>query len=99
MPVLKLCASPGCQRRVRTGRCDEHRRAESKRKRLRRRELGAEDNPQWRRLRQATLFRDGYKCVECGRTTDLTVDHIEHERAFEISGLRTLCRACNSARH
>lgn len=45
--------------------------------------------------------RDGYRCLLCGATDDLTVDHI---RALTDGGtndndnLRTLCRSCNSGR-
>lgn len=45
--------------------------------------------------------RDGYRCVRCQTTADLTVDHI-FPRAIGGSdhpnNLRTLCRPCNAAR-
>lgn len=51
-----------------------------------------------RATREAVLARDGKKCVECGSTTNLTLDHI-HPYALggsnEEANLRTLCRACN----
>jgi hypothetical protein len=50
-------------------------------------------------LRRAIYDRDGWTCVACGATTDLTLDHI---RPWSLGGpdtpdnLRTLCRPCNS---
>lgn len=53
--------------------------------------------PQW--LRWKVLRRDGYKCVECFRTWDLTVDHIipvSKGGATVYENLRAMCRPCNS---
>lgn len=53
--------------------------------------------PRWRR--EAVYARDGYACVYCGSTDDLTLDHIH---PFSLGGadvsdnLQTLCRSCNS---
>lgn len=50
-------------------------------------------------LRIRIYTRDGYACVECGSTDDLTLDHIH---PWSLGGadtednLRTLCRPCNS---
>src|SRR5262245_47410108 len=109
MPVLKLCATPGCNRRVRSGKCAEHKRLESRSKDARRRELGAKSSdPYWQRMRLRVLERDGFMCTcrgctlhegPCYSERDLTVDHIDHVRATSTSQLRTLCRPCNSARH
>lgn len=52
-------------------------------------------------LRQAVYDRDGWKCVICGFTADLTLDHIV---PWSLGGpdtfgnLRTLCRPCNSSK-
>lgn len=52
-------------------------------------------------LRAAILRRDG-KCLECGATGDLTLDHIV-PRALggtdDEKNLQTLCRRCNSAKN
>lgn len=50
-------------------------------------------------VRHAVYERDHFRCVECGATDDLTVDHIV---AWSLGGLddpanlQTLCRPCNS---
>lgn len=50
-------------------------------------------------IRAAVLERDGHRCVECGATGDLTLDHIY---PWSLGGpdtpenLRVLCRPCNS---
>lgn len=51
------------------------------------------------RLRRAVHDRDGWICVDCGDTEDLTLDHIHPwskggDDTFD--NLRTLCRSCNS---
>lgn len=54
-----------------------------------------------RSIRTQILSRDGFACVQCGATDDLTIDHIVPRCAggtHETENLRTLCRACNSAR-
>lgn len=51
------------------------------------------------RVRSHIYERDGFACVECGSTDDLTLDHIwpwSKGGADEIENLRTLCRSCNS---
>lgn len=52
-------------------------------------------------LRVFILERDGRRCVRCESETDLTVDHIFPKcvgGTHAVDNLRTLCRACNSAR-
>jgi hypothetical protein len=52
-------------------------------------------------LRETVYARDSYKCVRCGASNDLTIDHIFPQSMggnHAISNLRTLCRSCNSAR-
>lgn len=49
--------------------------------------------------RDEVYARDGYACVKCGATDDLTLDHIH---PWSLGGpdtadnLRVLCRSCNS---
>jgi 5-methylcytosine-specific restriction endonuclease McrA len=48
--------------------------------------------------RQAILERDGFKCVRCGSTDDLTVDHIipaAKGGTKQPDNLETLCSVCN----
>lgn len=52
-------------------------------------------------LRETVMARDGHRCVRCGSTEDLTVDHIFPQSmggTHAITNLRCLCRSCNSAR-
>jgi hypothetical protein len=52
-------------------------------------------------LRMTVIARDGNRCVRCGATEDLTVDHIFPRSlggTHAITNLRCLCRSCNSAR-
>lgn len=51
--------------------------------------------------RRRILKRDGHKCVWCGETKNLHVDHITPYSAGgsnEDDNLRVLCRACNLSR-
>lgn len=50
-------------------------------------------------LRNQIFERDNYRCVKCGKTANLTVDHIIPFSAggkTEETNLQTLCRSCNS---
>lgn len=52
-------------------------------------------------LRQTVYARDGNRCVRCGATDDLTIDHIFPQSiggTHALENLRTLCRPCNSGR-
>lgn len=42
--------------------------------------------------------RDGYRCLHCGTTEDLTIDHIHPKSrggTDAVDNLQTLCRSCN----
>jgi hypothetical protein len=70
-----------------------------------------ERNPNWRggvskkrsgvlKWRNAVYKRDGYKCVQCGSTTNLTGDHIKPwaffpELRHDVANGRTLCYSCH----
>jgi hypothetical protein len=51
----------------------------------------------------AAMERDGFRCQDCGVTTDLIVHHMERKGLLfpnnDISNLVTLCRACHTRRH
>lgn len=54
------------------------------------------------RVRQAVFDRDSRKCVACGSTDDLSLDHIVPRSAggsHDESNLQTLCRRCNSGKN
>lgn len=50
-------------------------------------------------VRGAVYARDGFACLHCGATENLTIDHI-HPWSLggsdDIENLQTLCRPCNS---
>jgi 5-methylcytosine-specific restriction endonuclease McrA len=53
----------------------------------------------YRKWRQKVLAKDGYKCVLCGATENLTIDHIipivqNPELALEVGNGRVLCDEC-----
>lgn len=53
-------------------------------------------------LRQFVYERDGYRCVRCGATNDLTLDHVHPWVLGGVNSadnLRTLCRSCNSSKN
>lgn len=50
------------------------------------------------KLRKATKQRDGYKCVKCGSTESLEVDHILNTAqggTHTLNNLQTLCHTCH----
>ena len=55
----------------------------------------------WRKICEAVKNRDGHRCVRCGSTEKLTVDHIiPHSQGGSDlpSNLRTLCIICHKNR-
>lgn len=55
----------------------------------------------WPALRQATLRRDGWCCVQCQSKLRLQVDHVlpvraNPELAFDPGNLQVLCGSCHS---
>ena len=52
-------------------------------------------------IRGKIFKRDDYKCLRCGATKDLTLDHIVSvykEGENSIDNLQTLCRSCNAGK-
>jgi len=52
-------------------------------------------------VRNDVLARDGYQCVYCGGTDDLTIDHIftfSRGGSNTPDNLQVLCRSCNSSK-
>jgi 5-methylcytosine-specific restriction endonuclease McrA len=57
----------------------------------------------WPALRQQALRRDCFKCVKCGASGRLEVDHIKSVRlspelAWSLDNLQSLCRSCHTAK-
>lgn len=76
-----------------------------KKSRNRRREyMSYINSPEWNKIRQAVLKRDGYKCTKCGTDNfilhvhHLTYDHFAQEENY-LSDLITLCEICHNAIH
>lgn len=62
---------------------------------------------EWRELRYATMQRDGFRCMICGRDASdgvkLQVDHIKPRSMYpdlekDPANLRTACSDCNQGR-
>lgn len=52
-------------------------------------------------LRAAVLLRDRHRCVICGSTEELAIDHVHPVAAGGVSrieNLQTLCRPCNTSK-
>jgi len=67
--------------------------------------LPDDDNAEWASVRRAlaawVFARDDYKCSYCGRSGDLTLDHIMPKSrggSHEPGNLTTACRPCNSSK-
>jgi len=57
---------------------------------------------EWNKLRDTVFHRDGFKCVICGDSHNLSVDHIKERElggTNDLNNLRTLCRDCHEGRH
>ena len=54
-----------------------------------------------RMWRESIKARDGYKCVYCGSTEELTIDHVVPQckgGSTNSSNCVTACRSCNQAK-
>ena len=54
------------------------------------------------RLRDAVLERDGWRCQDCGRRSNLEVHHLRQrsqQGEDTAENLITLCAACHGQRH
>jgi hypothetical protein len=61
-----------------------------------------DDDAEWKELRKTILKRDGYKCVECDFTKNLTVHHITPKNIGgedDAENLVTLCLWCHEKKH
>lgn len=98
--AMRYCAHPGCNRFVTSGRCrihaleKEHTRHNYDLRRLYR-------TMNWRRLRALVILEQVSACKQCGRITDLEVDHIQKPEGnlhlfWSRANLQGLCPACHS---
>ena len=57
----------------------------------------------WKYVRGLVLERDGHKCTNCGKSTQLQVHHLTYEHHYKehnnLGDLVTLCRMCHEAEH
>ena len=61
-------------------------------------------NPaRWAGTRYQVFERDGWRCTRCGKAGRLEAHHviplIHGGTRYELSNIRTLCRACHIAHH
>ncbi len=56
---------------------------------------------EWRKKKEKTHRRDGYRCVVCGHNVRRDTHHLTYERVFveKISDLVTLCPGCHLEVH
>jgi 5-methylcytosine-specific restriction endonuclease McrA len=93
-PASSLCA---CGARIpKRGRC-----AKRERERNAQPHRRAHRTARHRKLRAYVFLRDGFACVDCGATTDLTLDYIvplQHGGEQCEANAVTRCRTHNSAK-
>lgn len=97
---MKPCLEPGCPNDVEQGqsRCQLHAPAPWAGRAPFKERYGISP-AKWQKLRAKALRRDGYRCVNCGATKMLQVDHIVGAAAggqSVLSNLQTLCPMCHA---
>ncbi|WP_324029459.1 HNH endonuclease [Pantoea sp. JZ2] len=103
---LRRCSEPGCNKRVKSGKCDEHKREASRQQNARRggrRERGY--TPEWDKYRLVFLSAHPL-CVHCLKedryTAATIVDHIipinggDDVLFWPASNHQPLCHSCHS---
>lgn len=102
---VRYCIHPGCNAKVKRGRCTEHERQRHQRD-IEERGTAAERGYDrgWRRIRDRKL-KASPLCEPCerdGRTTPATeVDHIEPHvpgEPHEWANLQSICRSCHATK-
>lgn len=92
-PAPRTCGTPGCpQYTAGQPHCDEHQPAAWATSH-RRDELP----PNWKTIAAQIKQRDGNRCVLCGNTHRLEVDHRGDRHDHTAANLRTLCHECHAA--
>lgn len=90
MVGAKVKRCPKCAQLVGDAKCDAHRRKVKRR--------SYKISP---KVREAVYDRDGNRCVKCGTTKKLTLDHIVPRSkggSNKPDNLQTMCRPCNNAK-
>lgn len=88
--MASVCVEPGCPN---LRPCGEHQRRPWEGS-SRRSELPSD----WNRRRRRVIRRDGGRCVWCGSSKQLEVDHIGDRHDHSYENLRTLCHDCHTGR-
>lgn len=60
------------------------------------------NRPVWKHIRAYRFYLDDYKCVYCGRTTELQCHHLSYDSLDtdkEIQDCRTVCNPCHQQLH
>jgi 5-methylcytosine-specific restriction endonuclease McrA len=97
--LTRRCLDCGC--RTKRSRCDEcQRRREHARNHAPRQQARLAIST---RQRERVYRRDGYRCVNCGKADDLTLDHViplaaKIKTTYRDDEFATLCRWCNSSK-
>jgi 5-methylcytosine-specific restriction endonuclease McrA len=94
-PLAVLCVRHGLQPGT---RCEECYR-ESEQRRRQRPAHRAHHTAKHARVRRTIFARDGYQCVDCGATRDLTCDYIlplDAGGEQDEHNAETRCRSCNA---
>lgn len=90
---MKPCLERGCPEVVDQGRCAKHDRGRTPFKQR----YGISTN-KWAKIRRRVIRRDGSRCVDCGGTDHLEVDHVVRRvdgGTNDDGNLRTRCRSCH----
>ena len=56
----------------------------------------------WKSLREKAFKRDGYKCCNCGSTSNLNGHHVHYCKDWyntPLSYIQTLCETCHEEHH
>ena len=103
MPILRHCATSGCNRLVLTGRCAEHKQADSRRRNQRVRDYGY-SSTNWQRIRQLRYaIANGICELKLPGCTSLaTHTHLDpaangDHRSATIYQARACCANCSGA--
>jgi hypothetical protein len=69
--------------------------------------MGLYNKTEWKKFRDEIIELDGYKCKDCGRTSNEVVLQVHHKHyvkgklpwEYPLQDCETLCKGCHSSRH